>query len=75
MGLPSYLSEGTGLVWVSLTAGLLGLVVGKLYSQIANLMRTSQILAGMPKPPEKVHYVDLTTFSKQEIPDAVLLIM
>lgn len=54
MALPSFLSEGNGIFWVSLAAGLLGLVLGKVYSQIANMIRSSQMLADMPKPPDKV---------------------
>ena len=48
------LFEGNGIFWASLAAGLLGLLLGKLYSQVAKMIRSSQMLAGMPKPPEKV---------------------
>lgn len=53
MILPS-LSESHGIFWVSLAAGLLGIITGKLYSLVANQIRASQILSDMPKAPGKV---------------------
>ena len=53
------LTDSYGIFWVSLAAGLLGLLTGKTYSQIAKIFRSSQMLSDMPKAPGQVTILSL----------------
>ena len=50
------LLEHSGVIWVSLAAGLLGFLGGKAFKNIAEWLRSSQMLAKLPQAPKKVCY-------------------
>jgi len=52
----AYLFEGSGvkILWVSLIAGLAGLLLGRIAKIVNDMFRRSKMLADMPKAPGKV---------------------